>query len=67
MRRGRPLRNPPAGETGSNDHLNKPINLDVRSANLYYALTLLFDQLKVGTVLNTTNPAGTGGFGGGGF
>jgi hypothetical protein len=35
-------------DTGSNDQLNKPINLDVRSANLYYALTLLFDQLKIG-------------------
>ena len=30
------------------DQLNKPINLDVRSANLYYALSLLFDQLKIG-------------------
>lgn len=35
-------------DTTSNDQLNKPINLDVRSANLYYALTLLFDQLKIG-------------------
>jgi hypothetical protein len=35
-------------DTASNDQLNKPINLDVRSANLYYALTLMFDQLKVG-------------------
>src|SRR5947209_8648835 len=40
----------PAGgaDTTGNDQLNKPINLDVRSANLYYALTLMFDQLKVG-------------------
>ncbi len=35
-------------DTAANDTLNKPINLDVRSGNLYYALTLLFDQLKVG-------------------
>src|SRR6476659_9147290 len=35
-------------DTATNDQLNKPINLDVRSANLYYALTLMFDQLKVG-------------------
>jgi hypothetical protein len=35
-------------DTTSNDQLNKPINLDVRSANLYYGLTLMFDQLKVG-------------------
>ena len=37
-----------AADTGANDQLTKPINLDVRSANLYYALTLLFDQLKIG-------------------
>src|SRR5579872_1154338 len=35
-------------DQATNDQLNKPINLDVRSANLYYALTLMFDQLKVG-------------------
>jgi len=35
-------------DTATNDQLNKPINLDVRSANLYYALTLMFDQLKIG-------------------
>jgi hypothetical protein len=35
-------------DTTSNEQLNKPINLDVRSANLYYALSLMFDQLKVG-------------------
>ncbi len=35
-------------DTVSNDQLDKPINLDVRSANLFAALTLLFDQLKVG-------------------
>ena len=35
-------------DTTSNNQLDKPINLDVRSANLYYALTLMFDQLKVG-------------------
>src|SRR5437588_1102704 len=35
-------------DTATNDQLNKPINLDVRSANLYYALTLMLDQLKVG-------------------
>jgi Secretin and TonB N terminus short domain len=35
-------------DTATNDQLNKPINLDVKSANLYYALTLMFDQLKVG-------------------
>jgi hypothetical protein len=28
------------------DQLNRQINLEVRSANLYYALTLLFDQLS---------------------
>src|SRR3954467_6918940 len=37
-----------AGADATNDQLSKPINLDVRSANLYYALTLMFDQLKVG-------------------
>ena len=37
-----------SAKTASNDQLDRPINLDVRSANLYYALTLLFDQLKVG-------------------
>lgn len=31
--------------------LSKPINLDVRSANLYYALTVLFDQLKIGNYI----------------
>src|SRR5205085_7010678 len=35
-------------DTATDGQLNKPINLDVRSANLYYALTLMFDQLKVG-------------------
>jgi hypothetical protein len=35
-------------DSTASDQLNKPINLDVRSANLYYALTLLFDQLKIG-------------------
>src|ERR1700692_1655231 len=35
-------------DTATDSQLNKPINLDVRSANLYYALTLIFDQLKVG-------------------
>ena len=35
-------------DTVSNDQLARPINLDVKSANLYFALTLLFDQLKVG-------------------
>ncbi|HLJ55658.1 MAG TPA: STN domain-containing protein [Chthonomonadaceae bacterium] len=34
--------------SSSDDQLNRPINLDVRSGNLYYALTLLFDQLKIG-------------------
>jgi hypothetical protein len=38
----------PQSDTTTNDQLNKPINLDVRSGNLYYALTLLFDQIKVG-------------------
>ena len=46
---------PANADTTSNDQLNKPINLDVRSANLYYALTLLFEQLKVG---NYTLPDG---------
>lgn len=39
---------PSNADTGSNDQLNKPINLDVKSANLYYALTLMFDQIKIG-------------------
>jgi hypothetical protein len=39
---------PGSADTAANDQLNKPINLDVKSANLYYALTLLFDQLKIG-------------------
>ena len=34
-------------DTLKNDQLDRPINLDVKSANLYYALTMLFDQLKV--------------------
>jgi len=33
-------------EAGSNEQLDKPISLEVHSANLFYALTLLFDQLK---------------------
>ncbi len=32
-----------AADAATNDQLNKPINLDVRSANLYYAITLMFD------------------------
>jgi len=35
-------------DTSTNDQLNRPINLDVKSGNLFYALTLLFDQLHVG-------------------
>ena len=35
-------------DTATNDQLNKPINLDIKSGNLFYALTLLFDQLHVG-------------------
>src|SRR5437016_4686112 len=37
-----------SADTASSDQLDRPINLDVKSANLYYALTLLFEQLKVG-------------------
>jgi hypothetical protein len=37
----------PGAETAATDLLNRPIDLDVKSANLFYALTLLFDQIKV--------------------
>ena len=33
-------------DSAASELLGKPIDLDVRSANLYYALSLLFDQLK---------------------
>ncbi len=39
---------PSNSDVATADQLNKPINLDVKSANLYYALTLMFDQLKIG-------------------
>ena len=38
----------PKGDTDTNatDLKNKPIDLDVESANLYYALNLLFQHIK---------------------
>ena len=39
---------PSSADASVSEQLNKPINLDVKSGNLYYALTLMFDQLKVG-------------------
>ena len=36
-------------DSATDAQLNKLINLDIKSANLYYAITLMFDQLKVGS------------------
>ena len=38
-------------DTTANESLNKTINLDVKSGNLFYAITLLFDQLHVGNYI----------------